>query len=67
MFGPELEYKTMFFKNKQEATDPTTEKKNQGMRLKNSHGRGIDRGIDLSMGVGICSDQPTVRIIQPLR
>ena len=47
----------MFFKNKPEVTNPTTKEKNQGMRLKNS--QGYRRGIDPSMGIGICSDQPT--------
>ena len=44
----------MFFKNKQEVTDPTTKEKNQGMRLKNS--QEYRRDIDPGMGIGICSD-----------
>ena len=45
----------MFFKNKQEVTDPTTKKKkNHGMRLKIP--KGYRRGIDPKKGIRICSD-----------
>ena len=44
----------MFFKNKQEVTDPTTKKKKS--RHEAEDPSGYRRGIDPKKGIGICSD-----------